>query len=136
MTPNHTGRRQMENRSFSEDRFRLGEFLASFTTFYRWWSETNEDGGVGVSLLKRMGDSPVPSDEERNLEVELNSGMLVFFPFHEPITDVAIKCLDGSVLEDDPDDPLIDLGFEAGRAGGGARTIQPYQHQCSGHSVR
>lgn len=101
----------MQNRTFPLSAFALGEFIAAFTEFYCWWSESEVDGSVAVSLLDRFGNTPTPSNEERDLTVELiDHGKLVFFPFHEPITADEIKCLDRSTFLDDEADSKIDIG--------------------------
>lgn len=100
----------MENRSFSFDGGLLKDFIEAYADFHRWWTDSDVDGGMAVSLLERMGDTPIPSEDERDLEADLNAGMLIFFPFHEPVTDGVVKCLDGTTLEDDQDDPKIDIG--------------------------
>lgn len=98
----------MQNRTFPLSAFALGEFLATFAEFYQWWSESELDGSVAVSLLDRFGDTPVPSHKDRDLaEALIEHGKLAFFPFHEPITSDQIKCLDGGTCEDDPE---IEIG--------------------------
>jgi hypothetical protein len=101
----------METRSYPLTDFRLAEFLAAYTEFYQWWSSSDEDGSVAVCLLDRLGEIPMPSNEQRDLRAELvEHGRLVFFPFHEPITGDEVKCLDGSVYVDDEEDPRLDIG--------------------------
>lgn len=101
----------MQNRTFPLSAFALGEFIAAYTEFYCWWSGSEVDGSVAVSLLDRFGSTPTPSNEERDLTVELiDQGKLVFFPFHEPVTADEIKCLDGRTYLGDEDDPQIDIG--------------------------
>ena len=101
----------MQNQSFPLSAFALGQFLAAYTEFYQWWSESEVDGSLAVSLIDRFGDTPVPSHKECDwAEMLIDHGKLVFFPFHEPITDDEIKCLDGSTYQDDEDDANIDIG--------------------------
>ena len=101
----------MGTRTIPLSEFRLDDFLAAYTAFHRRWSGTDDLGSAAVYLVDKLGDTPMPSDEERDLAASLvENGRLVFFPFHEPITGDEVKCLDGSVVVDDADDPQLDIG--------------------------
>ena len=92
----------MESRTFPLTEFALADFIAAYTDFYQWWSGADEDGSVAVYLAEAFGEPPTPSNEAKDLEAELiGQGMLVFFPFHEPITSDQVKCLDGGIYVED-----------------------------------
>ena len=56
----------MRNRTIPLSKFRLGDFLAAYTEFYRGWSGADEDGSVAVYLLDNLGDTPVRSSYRPN----------------------------------------------------------------------